>query len=126
MYMSFFNWNSILKDVKESKTLPSGMSRQAVVIGDVMLALHEAFPNLKCKPHKHSSAQTTYMLKGKLRMTIDGEEKVILPGEFAHVPPNTEHSIESLEEYVLALDVFNPPREDIRERLAELESGNIR
>lgn len=115
--MPFYSWATIPKDVEPGETLPAGMSRQAATVGGTMLALHEAFPNLKCSPHHHESAQTTYMLKGKLRMRIGEEERVIVPGEFAYVPPNVEHSIESLDEYVLALDVFAPPRPDILKRL---------
>ena len=120
--MPFFNWLELIKDVAPGKTLPAGMSRRGVILGDSMLALHEAFPNLKCKPHTHVSSQITYMLKGKLRMRIGDEERVLLPGEFAFVPSNVEHSIESLDEYVLAVDVFQPYRKDIAERLEELHA----
>ncbi|HSM24319.1 MAG TPA: cupin domain-containing protein [Anaerolineaceae bacterium] len=119
--MTFFKWSEIIKDVEPGTTLPAGMSRQGIVLGDTMLALHEAFPNLKCNPHVHASSQITYILKGKLRMRIGTEEHVLLPGEFGYVPPNVEHSIESLDEYVLALDVFSPPRPDISQRLDDLE-----
>jgi mannose-6-phosphate isomerase-like protein (cupin superfamily) len=118
--MPFFNWLELTKDVEAGRPLPAGMSRRAVILGDSMLALHEAFPDLKCKPHTHASTQITYMLKGKLRMRIGGDERVLLPGEFAFVPSNVEHSIESLDEYVLAVDVFQPYREDIAERLRVL------
>ena len=124
--MAFFNWLDLVKDVEPGQTLPAGMSRRAVILGDSMLALHEAFPDLKCKPHTHASQQTTYILKGRLRMCIGGEERVLLPGEFAHVPPDVEHSIESLDEYVLALDVFQPCRPDIAERLRELHVLNAK
>lgn len=120
--MPFFRWSDVVKDVQPGTTLPAGMSRQGITLGDVMLGLHEAFPNLKCKPHTHASAQITIILKGKLRMRIGGEERVIGPGEFGYVPPNVEHSIESLDEYVLELDVFSPPRVDIAARLEELQS----
>ena len=119
--MGFFSWKMIKKDVDKSESLPAGMSRQGITLGGVMLALHEAFPNLKCKPHSHESAQITYMLKGKLRMRIGKEERLLVPGEFAYVPPNTEHSIESEDEYVLALDIFSPPRPDISRRLHDIE-----
>jgi hypothetical protein len=42
--MRFFSWKTIVKDVKEGATLPAGMSRQALILGNVMPALHEAFP----------------------------------------------------------------------------------
>jgi len=119
--MSFIKWSEITKDIESGPTLPSGMSRQAIIIENVMLALHEAFPNLKCKPHSHTSSQISYMLKGKLRMRIGDEESVLSPGEIGYVPPNVEHSIESLDEYVLVLDIFSPPRPDISQRLDDLK-----
>ena len=118
--MAFYHWQQLTKDVEPGRTLPAGMSRRAVIVGEAMLALHEAFPDLKCEPHSHASSQITYVLKGKLRMRIANEERVLLPGEFAFVPSGVEHSIESLDEYVLALDVFQPYRQDIAERLREL------
>ena len=117
----FFNWMDIAKDPEAGPTLPLGMSRRGIVLGEVMLALHEAIPNLKGTPHRHPSAQITYMLKGRMRLSIDGEERVLSPGEFGHIPPNVLHGIESLDEDVLALDIFSPPRADIIERLKELE-----
>ena len=118
--MAFYHWLQLIKDVEPGETLPAGMSRRAVILGDAMLALHEAFADLKCAPHFHTSSQITYILKGKLRMRIANEERILLPSEFAFVPPGVEHSIESLDEYVLALDVFQPYRQDIAERLCEL------
>ncbi len=118
--MAFFRWSDAIKDVRPGPTLPAGMSRRAVILGDSMLALHEAFPDLQGQPHTHASSQISYILKGKLRMRIAGDEHVLTSGEFAYVPPNVEHSIESLDEYVLILDVFQPIRVDIAERLQEL------
>ena len=120
--MPFFSWKTITKDVESSETLPAGMSRQAITLGGVMIALHEAFPNLTCKPHSHPSAQITYMLKGKLKVRIREEERILVSGDFAYIPPNIEHSIASGDEYVLALDIFLPPRPDIEQRLKALES----
>jgi mannose-6-phosphate isomerase-like protein (cupin superfamily) len=117
----FHNWIDIVKDFEPGPTLPAGMSRRGIVLGEVMLALHEAVPSLKGTPHRHPSAQITYMLKGRMRLSIDGEERVLSPGEFGHVPPNALHGIESLDEDVLALDIFSPPRADILKRLKELE-----
>jgi mannose-6-phosphate isomerase-like protein (cupin superfamily) len=119
--MPFFSWKTITKDVEGNETLPAGMSRQAITLGNIMIALHESFPNLTCKPHSHESTQLTYMLKGKLKMRIGDEERILVPGDFAYVPPNIEHRIASGDEYVLALDIFSPPRTDIERRLEALE-----
>jgi mannose-6-phosphate isomerase-like protein (cupin superfamily) len=117
----FFNWMDIVKDLEAGPTLPLGMSRRGIVLGEVMLALHEAVPSLKGTPHRHPSAQITYMLKGKMRFSGEGEERVLSPGEFAYAPSNALHGIESLDKNVLALDIFSPPRPDIIERLKEME-----
>ncbi len=117
----FFNWKDIVRDLEAGPTLPQGMTRRGIVLGDVMLALHEAVPHLKGAPHRHPSAQITYMLKGKMRLSVDGEARILSPGEFGHVPPNALHSVESFDEEVLALDIFSPPRPDIIARLKELD-----
>ena len=62
------------------------------------------------------------MLKGKLKVRIEEEERILVSGDFAYMPPNIEHSIASGDEYVLALDIFFPPRPDIDRRLEALKS----
>jgi quercetin dioxygenase-like cupin family protein len=118
--MPFFAWREIIKDLNPNPTLPAGMSRQSIVGENAMLCMHEAFPNLKCNPHTHPAEQFSIMLKGKLKFVIGGETHVLEPGEVAHIPGGVEHSIESLDEYVLVLDVFAPHRPDILARLKEI------
>ena len=118
--MPFYRWTDIIKDVQPGPTLPAGMSRRGIIVGDLMVCAHEAFPDLKTNPHTHPSAQLASMLKGKMGMRIGGEERIITPGEFAYVPANVEHNIESFDEYVLEIDVFHPIRQDIERRLKEL------
>lgn len=120
--MPFYTWREIPKDLIANVTLPAGMSRQSIVGEHAMLCMHEAFPNLKCQPHRHPAEQFSIMLKGQMCFVIDGEPRVLGPGEIAHIPSNAEHSIESLDEYVLVLDVFSPGREDILTRLKEIEA----
>ena len=93
------------------------MSRQSIVGDGGMLCMHEAFPNLKCAPHQHEAEQFSIVLKGRMRFVIGSENRVLGPGEVAHIPSNLPHSIESLEEYVQVLDVFVPLRPDILARL---------
>jgi len=119
--MTFYSWNEIVRDLNANPSLPAGMSRQSIVGDRVMLCMHEAFPNLKCTPHQHEAEQFSVVLKGRMRFVIGEEERVLGPGEVAHIPANVPHSIESLEEYVQVLDVFAPLRPDIIARLKELD-----
>jgi quercetin dioxygenase-like cupin family protein len=118
--MPFHCWRNVARDLQPNPSLPAGMSRQSLVGERAMLCLHEAFPNLRCAPHQHEAEQFSIVLQGRMRFVIGAEERVLGPGEVAHIPGGVPHSIESLEEYVQVLDVFAPLRPDILARLREM------
>lgn len=118
--MPFYAWRDVVRDLEPNPSLPAGMSRQSILGERAMLCMHEAFPNLKCSPHQHEAEQFSIVLKGRMRFVIGSEERVLGPGEVAHIPSGVAHSIESLEEYVQVLDVFAPLRPDILSRLEEI------
>jgi quercetin dioxygenase-like cupin family protein len=43
------------------------------------------------KRHKHPNEQMVYVLRGRAKVCIGDEEKIIGPGEAFHIPPETEH-----------------------------------
>lgn len=43
------------------------------------------------RPHSHPNEQWNYVVKGKLRVTIDDQEKVVGPGTLLYFPPNVIH-----------------------------------
>jgi quercetin dioxygenase-like cupin family protein len=53
---------------------------------------------LRCEPgpgaplHRHEIAETFLVLKGRLRVWVDGDEMELAPGELAHVRPGQAHS----------------------------------
>jgi len=47
-------------------------------------------------PHCHPWEEVYVMLDGKLEVTIDGESRVISPGDVAHVPAGVTHSYRNL------------------------------
>ena len=59
--------------------------------------------------HAHDSEQMTYILQGALRVVVDGEEIIVREGEVLHIPSQTPHQSEALED-TLELDVFSPIR----------------
>lgn len=61
--------------------------------------------------HNHVHEQITMLEKGKLKFVIEGQEKVLQPGDMLHIPPNAAHLVEALEDSV-AMDLFSPARED--------------
>ena len=50
------------------------------------------------KPHSHPNEQIQVTLKGQSRSRIGGDEQVRGPGDVVFMPPNTEHSGQTLED----------------------------
>ena len=61
--------------------------------------------------HSHPYEQTGYLVKGKIRLTIDGVASELVPGDSWCVLTNVIHRAEILEDSV-AIEVFSPVRED--------------
>ena len=62
--------------------------------------------------HSHPHEQAGVMLEGRMELTIGDESRVLSPGEFYIIPPNTPHRAASVGGPARALDVFSPIRED--------------
>ena len=61
--------------------------------------------------HQHVNEQTGYLVKGKIKLHIDGKSKEINPGDSWNIASNIKHKAEILEDSI-AIEVFNPVRED--------------
>lgn len=57
------------------------------------------------KPHRHNVEQMNYMIKGKAKAIIGGEERVIGPGMAVHIPADVMHCIIALDEDIVFLTV---------------------
>ena len=64
------------------------------------------------------------VLKGSIRLTVEGEEFYLRGGESYVVPPHQVHSAEILEE-TRVLDVFIPVREDLKQIEDEYRKRNL-
>jgi quercetin dioxygenase-like cupin family protein len=61
--------------------------------------------------HAHPNEQIATVLEGTLRFVVDGEERVVGPGESVPLAADVPHEVEALEDSIV-LDVFSPVRED--------------
>jgi quercetin dioxygenase-like cupin family protein len=50
------------------------------------------------KPHRHPEEQVMLVLKGRLRVTLDGETYEVGPGQATFNPSNAEHAVEALDD----------------------------
>jgi quercetin dioxygenase-like cupin family protein len=87
------------------------MERQLVTGAGIMIARLLLRKGAVVPEHSHSNEQVTNVLHGTLRFWIDGRELILRAGEVLCIPPHMPHKVFALEDTV-ALDTFNPPRQD--------------
>ena len=99
--MPFYKWS----DLEEDDITPSYSSARGPNIeGEtIMLGIFSYPAGTRGKPHAHPNEQIQSVIKGKARVRIGDEERIIGPGDAVLIPANTEHSAEILED----LQVFN-------------------
>jgi quercetin dioxygenase-like cupin family protein len=95
-------YTEILKGLK-IKTLCHGPS---TLMSEFQLEKDAELPE-----HSHPYEQTGYLVKGKIRFTINGTSALMEPGDSWCVPSDVLHQAEILEDSVL-IEVFSPVREE--------------
>src|SRR2546422_9064680 len=55
--------------------------------------------------------ETLYLLSGKVKLTYGDKTYQWEPGQYVHIPPNTVHRFEAIEDAVL-LELSTPPATD--------------
>jgi len=63
--------------------------------------------------HSHPQEQVATMLEGELELTVDGETRLVKPGDVAVIPGDVPHSGTAVTDCRI-LDVFYPLREDYK------------
>ena len=78
----------------------------------IMLSVADLEPGAKLPPHSHPHEQAGVILSRELRLNIDGDERLLKPGDIYIAEGGVEHSGEAGPQGCRALDIFNPIRED--------------
>ena len=102
-----------LGDLKQRELLPG--IKQWVLGGEKgMICVFHFEPHREVPHHHHPHEQLGTILEGELELIINGEAKIIGPGDYYLIPGNVPHSARSWEKEAVVLDIFSPPREDYR------------
>ena len=78
----------------------------------MMLSVADLAPGAVLPPHSHPHEQAGVILSGELVLNIDGDERVLRPGDIYIAEGGIEHSGYAGPEGCRALDIFSPVRED--------------
>jgi quercetin dioxygenase-like cupin family protein len=105
--MNFFRTD----DLPATEMLP-GVNRRTVFLPDLMLTFVDFEPGRVLPEHDHPHQQITWIVSGAMEFDLDGEKRILRPGDGVLVPPNVRHSAVVLQEPCRALDAWHPIRED--------------
>ncbi|HUW96095.1 MAG TPA: cupin domain-containing protein [Anaerolineae bacterium] len=86
----------------------------------MMMALNATLPGHEVPTHSHRHEQVGMVYRGRARLTIGDEERLVGEGDFYCIPANVPHSDVCLgDKPFVMLDIFYPVREDFVAKLAE-------
>ena len=104
--MTTYNWSEIPQEQMNPLVTRQVIHSEQMTIAIVGLAAGGTVPT-----HSHMNEQIMNIFSGRMKVIVDGKEMVLSGGSSLVIPPNVPHSVEALEDTV-AVDVFNPRRED--------------
>ncbi len=107
----------VVEDLRGATAIPlvPGVSMRPLFGAGAMLNLLEFEPGSRVDVHDHPHEQLGYVVEGELVLEIDGREHRLGPGQAYQIPGGTPHAAWS-DGRCVTLDVFQPVREDYRER----------
>lgn len=103
-------------DAERALELAAGVAARPLFGAGVMLNLVELEPGATMPTHRHPHEQAGIVLRGLLALVVDGVARELGPLEAYVLPGGVEHSASCGPEGATVIDVFQPVREDYRER----------
>ncbi len=101
-----------LDDIQEREIVP-GYRARFVHSDNMTLAYWDVDPGAVLPEHSHPHEQIANVLEGEFELTVNGETRLLAPGQVAVIPGNVPHSGRAISACRL-LDAFYPPRDEYR------------
>ena len=102
-----------LKD-RDTKELLAGINARTFWGEKMLFSVVDLDPYVKLPLHSHPHEQGGIVISGQLELSIDGDTKVLNPGDLYIIPGSVEHSAKTGPSPTRVLDVFSPVREDYK------------
>lgn len=101
----------VVKNMK-SKEIAEGVLLRSAHLSKLTVTFVELAPGAKVPLHSHPHEQISFIVTGKLKLTVNGVDYELCPSEALTIPAYAPHSAEVIEGPVFAVDSFSPKRED--------------
>ena len=95
-----------------AQRIADGIARQMIVGEWLMICRLTLGPRVDTPVHSHPHEQMTVVERGRVRFTIEGQERIAVAGDVLHFAPHVVHGATMLDEEVVLIDIFTPIRED--------------
>ena len=104
------NWRQI-----PWEAVNENISRKLITGQNLMMILYHFQPHQEWPTETHEAEQSGYIIEGNiiLRLPDDSHEEELGPGDGYLIKSNQAHSWKVLDEEVLLVDVFSPPRHEL-------------
>lgn len=87
-----------------------GIVSQALLTAPGLRAtLFKFAPGQELSEHTSSARVLVQVMSGRCEFTIDGQPRVLTPGELLHLPPKAPHAVRALDELTLLVIQATPP-----------------
>ena len=101
------NWSGV-----PATRVGEGIERQMVWGERVMVCRLRIAPRTVTPVHSHPHEQVTLVERGPVEFTIDGQTRIVQTGDVLVFPSHIRHGATMLDQEVVLIDIFSPPRED--------------
>jgi quercetin dioxygenase-like cupin family protein len=95
-----------------SEQIAEGIERQMIWGERLMVCRLSIAPRTVTPVHSHPHEQFTILERGRVRFIVAGVERSASAGDVLFFPSGVEHGATMLDEPVVLVDIFSPPRED--------------
>jgi quercetin dioxygenase-like cupin family protein len=110
--------------LKSREALPSvpweGVQRKVLALTDNLMLIEVTLnKDARVPVHKHMNEQIGYVVKGRIKININGKSYVLRSGDSYCIPSNIAHEVFGLAKSIL-IDVFTPPVENFKKEIRKI------
>ena len=106
--MPFIDFNNL----KEVEIIP-GYKASFIHTGNYTLSYWNIEAGAEIPEHPQDHHKVSMVIKGKFKITIDGQTRILEKGMVAIIPPNTLHSAKAITDCEVT-DIFYPEKEEYK------------
>lgn len=99
---------------RDPKELVPGINVRTFWGQNMLIAVVNLDPNSHLPLHSHPHEQLGTVVEGQMKLVIDGEERLLQPGDVYIIPGDVEHEAYTFDDAVKVIDVFSPVREEYK------------